>query len=149
MIAFVVPPALVLTGILVVPLAGSRVAASFALVTVVAVTLLIEVVSLTVDFIPFTRAYQPGHAKLRTRWLIYVAGVYAFAYWPARFQLWWRERPDRLLEIASVGLLVVMVFELVGRRRATRWSLDPPDDASNDLSSTIALDIGMVQRSAG
>jgi hypothetical protein len=33
---------------------------------------------------------------------------------------------------------------LVGRRRATRWSLDHPDDASNDLSSTIALDIGMV-----
>ena len=44
--------------------------------------LLAEVIALTVDFIPFTRAYQPGHAKLKTLWWLYILGIYVFAYWP-------------------------------------------------------------------
>ena len=44
------------------------------------VLVLVEVVAVTVPFTPFTRAYEPGHAKLKTRWPLYVIGVYVFAY---------------------------------------------------------------------
>ena len=37
--------------------------------------------------VPFTRAYPPGHAKLKTRWHLYLLGMWAIAYVPVRMEM--------------------------------------------------------------
>jgi hypothetical protein len=122
MIAMVVPPTLALTMLVVVPLGGWRNAAWCALVTAAMVTLLIQMASLTVDSIPFTQPYRPGHARLKTRWFLYLVGVYAFAYWPARLEMRWHDKPDMLLTLTSSVFVIVAALEVVGRKKAGRWA---------------------------
>jgi hypothetical protein len=142
-IALVVPPTLMITALL-AALNGWRVAASHALLACAIVVLLAEVIALTVDFIPFTRAYQPGHAKLKTLWWLYVLGIYVFAYWPTRLELRVMDAPPALLEM--VGGIVVGIFalELAGRRRALRWTVHPREERPDAFSSATVLDLGGV-----
>jgi hypothetical protein len=141
MIAFIVPPVL-LVDLLIAPLLGWRMAVPYALVTSAVVVLLAEVVALTIDFIPFTRAYRPGHAKLRTRWPLYLIGLYCFAFWPARLQLWTADDPAASLQIAAAVAAIIAIVELVGRRRAARWSLECEDEPEDLFSRIAVLDIG-------
>jgi hypothetical protein len=104
---------------------------------------LAEVISLTIDYVPFTRAYQPGHAKLKSRWPIYLLGMFAFALWPVRVELrWLGDRAALLQMVAWVGC-AIGVLELIGRRRALDWSVTSSDDeeAPDGLSSITVLSI--------
>jgi hypothetical protein len=87
MIAFVVPRTLIVVGLL-VPFLGWRVTALHAVFVGTLVVLFIEVIALTIDHIPFTRAYRPGHANLKAGgWVVYLLGLYVFAYLPTRLEL--------------------------------------------------------------
>ena len=134
MVVCVVPPAALVAAAILVPLVGWQVAAIPALFTCVIVTVLIELVALTVDFVPFTRAYPPGHANLKSLWWLYVLGLFAFAYWPARLELWSIRTNTSLLEITAWLALAIIVLEVVGRRSTrtspsrstrTRWTIHP------------------------
>jgi hypothetical protein len=147
MLAFVVPPALVLTLALLVPLLGWRLAAWHALFVCVVAVLIVEGIALTIDYIPFTRAYQPGHARLKTRWPLYVLGMFMFAYWPVRFELRRLDDPASLLRLIAVFVALIAVFELAGRWTGRRWSVQPPEEAEEDSESLTVLDIGRVAHS--
>src|SRR5262249_8750893 len=114
-----------------------------ALVVAASVLVLGETIALTVDFIPFTRPYEPGHARLRTRWPLYLIGVFVFAFWPARVAMWAAVDPGRMLHIAEVFLAAAFVLELVGRWRARTWSMDPAEEFVEESTINV-LDIGMV-----
>jgi hypothetical protein len=141
MIAFIVPPVL-LIDLLLAPLLGWRMAVSYALVTSAVVILLAEVVALTIDFIPFTRAYRPGHAKLKTRWPLYLLGLYVFAFWPARLQLWTSGSAAGSLQLAAEVGVIIAVVDFAGRRRAARWSLACEEDTEDVFSRIAVLDLG-------
>ena len=141
-LAVVLPPVLAVTAILTVPLFGWSVAAVHAVVTCAVVTLLAESMALTIDFVPFTRPYSPGHAKLKTRWPFYVLGMYVFAIWPARLELrilgdWWSA-----LRMAAFAAAAIAFLEWRGRRRAAAWMVAPRDEPPDILSGLGVLNLG-------
>jgi hypothetical protein len=147
MIAVMVPAMIALTFLVLVPLLGWRIAAWHALVVSVLVIVLVEVIALTIHFVPFTRAYPPGHANLKTRWPIYALGLYVFAYWPTRLELWLLDSPASLLSMVLCVAATIPVLEIVGRRRARRWSVHATTETTADRWDETLLDIGRVVRS--
>jgi hypothetical protein len=141
-IGFVLPAAVLITIGLTAPVAGWHVAAWHAAIVGAVSIVLAEIAALTVDFVPFTRAYEPGHAKLKTRWPFYLGGVFMFCWLPSRFVLWWPDDPIRL-GAALAGLASIAIgLDRLGRRRARRWSISPPEDADQEYSSVIVLNVG-------
>ncbi|HEY7791615.1 MAG TPA: hypothetical protein VIC33_13950 [Vicinamibacterales bacterium] len=141
--ALTLPPIAGLTLVLLVPLVGWPLAAWHLLIVCAATLLLVEVVALTIDFVPFTRAYQAGHARLKTRWWLYVLGPFAFAYVPVRIELHLIGHWVALLEMAAWLLAGAAVLEYVGRCRAHRWTIGEPDDRTDGSSALTVLDLAM------
>jgi hypothetical protein len=75
------------TTAVIAPVIGGSTAVLHAAFVLLLTAVLAEVVLLTLSHIPFTQPYPPGHARLRTRWWIYVAGFVAFAYVPVLGEL--------------------------------------------------------------
>jgi hypothetical protein len=105
---------------------------------------LIEVAALTISFVPFTHAYPPGHANLKSLWWIYVFGLVVFAYWPARIAVSSIESPTSLLEMTAGLAVAIGLLDIVGRRRTSRESFQEDDDQEDDRHSATVLDIGAV-----
>jgi hypothetical protein len=140
LIAFLVPPALVLA-LALGALVGWRLAAWHALIVTALLVLLAEWIALTIDFVPFTRAYPPGHANLKSRWPLYLFGMFAFAVWPVRLEIRMVHDPSSLLQMAAWIGAAIAVLEIVGRRRALNWVVTPPEDAPDGLSSITVLSL--------
>jgi hypothetical protein len=141
MLVIIVPPTALMTAASCVPLIGWRMAAIHALSSCVVISVLIEVVALTIGFVPYTRAYPPGHANLKTLWWLYALGLFVVAYWPARVALASLSHPAALLEMTTVLSVIIAVLEVVGRRRSVRrqTSWQNADD-----SALTVLDIGPI-----
>jgi hypothetical protein len=131
MFAFAIGPALLVDALVVGPLLGWRVATVHALIVTLAITITAQFASLLVESVPFTRAYPPGHAKLKTRWQLYLLGMWAIAYVPVRMELRVLDHPWGLVVLITKGLAVVVVLEAVGRYRGRRWTM-PPDSELDD-----------------
>jgi len=145
-LAFAIGPALFVHALVVLPLLGWRVAAIHALVVCVAIAITAQFASLLVDGVPFTRAYPPGHAKLKTRWQLYLLGMWAIAYMPVRMELPLLNDPWGLGVLITKGFVVLGVLEIAGRYRARRWTLPPEsefDDADPEALTT--LNLGQVE----
>ena len=142
MFAFAIGPALSVNAFVVLPLLGWRVAAIHALIVSVAVAITAQFASLLVDAVPFTRAYPPGHAKLKTRWQFYLLGMWAIAYVPVRWELPVLSDPRGLVMLLVEGLAVMGVLEIAGRYRARDWALPPEselDDADPEALTFLNL----------
>jgi hypothetical protein len=126
-----------------VPILGWGMAAIHTLSMCAVVMLLIEFVALTITFVPFTRAYPPGHANLKSLWWLYMLGLLAFAYWPARIELTWIRDPAPLFEMTAALAVAISALEIVGRRGTAHWPMHEYDDQGDDPDSMTVLDIGM------
>jgi hypothetical protein len=110
---------------------------------------LIEVVAMTIDEVPFTRPYRHGHARLKTRWPLYLLGLFAFAYWPVRLELRLLGRPEALAAWAVSLATIVAALEMLrrwnapGRRRDT-WD----EDAEDEVTGLSVLGLAGVVESA-
>lgn len=115
--------------------------ATFVLLLVVA---LAQILTATVDFLPFTRPYRAGHAKLKTRWPLYLASSYFFAYGAAKLELWaWtQDRGFAILVACLVG--VIVVIEVVGRHAGARLSVESPEGFSEDEDGVTVLDLTAI-----
>jgi len=141
-IGFLVPMSLVASA-LIAPLIGARAAAWHAVIVAAVAVLVAEAIALTVKFVPFTRPYEPGHAKLKTRWPLYLIGLFAFAIWPARAALYAGGDPLQVLRVAASILGVATILEVAGRFQARSWRLDPLEEFA-DESAIAVLNIGIV-----
>jgi len=141
-IGFLVPMSLVASA-LIAPLIGIRAAAWHAVIVAAVAVLLAETIALTVKFVPFTRRYEPGHAKLKTRWPLYLIGLFVFAIWPARAALYAGRDPGQVLRLAAWLLAAGIALEVAGRVHARSWRLDPLEEFQ-DESPIAVLDIGIV-----
>lgn len=143
MFAFAIGPALLVNALVVGPLLGWRIAAIHALVVTLAIAVTAEFASLLVQNVPFTRAYPPGHAKLKTRWQFYLLGMWAIAYLPVRWEMPLLNDPSGLAGLLVAGIVVVVVLEIAGRYRARTWTLPPePDFDDSDPDSLTYLNLG-------
>jgi hypothetical protein len=131
------------------PLVGWRVAAWHALLAGALSVLLAEIVALTIRHVPFTRPYQPGHARLKLRWPIYLIGMYGMAYWPVQIELRLLGDPASMLKLVGAIGAGAAIVDVVGRRVARRWSLEPPPELDEEYSEVTALDIGSIVPSPG
>lgn len=145
-VAVILPLAL-LAELLIVPAVGWRVGTAYAAVVCAFAVLIAEWVALTIDFIPFTRPYKPGHAKLKSRWPLYLIGVWLFAFWPARFALAAGGRPGPLLTLATITMTLVALFEVAGRRAASRRAAEEWETGDETDGFTV-LGIGVAAHSA-
>jgi hypothetical protein len=109
-----------------------------------AVLALVEVVAVTVPFVPFTRTYEPGHAKLKTRWPLYAIAVYVFAFLLVRIEQAYRSDPIALAILLLCLAGVAGALDIAGQVRARRRSLEPSDEFADDEGRIAVLDIGAV-----
>jgi hypothetical protein len=138
MIAFTLPRTLLVVG-LVVPVLGWRVAGAHARVVAVVLILLIEIIALTVERVPFTRPYRPGHARLKSRWMVYLGGVYLFAYIPARMML------RSGLSVPLFEMVGLVPLELIGRRRVEF----PAEESYPELEIAVVSDMTVLDLPPG
>jgi len=146
-IGFLVPVAL-LADALIAPLIGIRAAVFHGAIVVSVAVLMAQTIALTVDFVPFTRPYAPGHARLKTRWPLYLLGLWVFAFWPARLAMRAAGDEASMLQIAGWVLAAAAVLEIVGRVLASRWQMDPAEEFEDGGSRIAVLDIGMFVHGA-
>jgi hypothetical protein len=143
MIAFAIGPALFVDALVVGPLLGWRTAAVHALVVTLMVGIAAQFASLLVDGVPFSRAYPPGQAKLKTRWHLYLLGMWAIAYLPVRFELRVLNDSWGLAMLMGNGLAVLAGLEILGRYRARKWTLPPePEFEDADPEALTFLHLG-------
>ena len=97
----------------------------------------------------FTRLYVPGHAKLKTRWPLYLLGMYAVAYLPVQVELLFLRSGASLLVLAVCITVAVALLDMIGRYAAGRFT-ESPEDPDTDSSSTTMPDLsGALQSHAG
>jgi len=135
-----IPPALALTAGITIPLLGVRIAAWHTAFVALMFMAVIELVALTIDAVPFTWPYRPGHAKLKARWPLYLLGMLAFAYWPVRLEL--KAFGGAELSLLAWTAAAALAFHLAGRRAAHKWSVQPPEDFAEDGYSVTVLSLG-------
>jgi hypothetical protein len=143
MFAFAIGPALLLNAAVILPLLGWRIAAIHALVVTLAIAITAQCASLLVHGIPFTRAYPPGHARLKTRWQYYLLGMWAIAYLPVRQEQRVLNDPWGLAVLLGAGIAVLGAMEIAGRHRARKWALPPESDFDDaDPEALTFLNLG-------
>jgi hypothetical protein len=142
MLAFIVPPTLVLSVALLVPLVGWRIAAWHTVIVCALITLLVQMFSMTVTSVPFTRAYVPGHAKLRSRWPIYLVGMYGIAYWPVQLELRILNNPHAMVGMAVGLALFIAVLEVAARRMVQNWRALPQEESDELFPDVTLLNLG-------
>jgi hypothetical protein len=143
MIAFAIGPALFVNALVVLPLVGWRIAAIHTLVVTLAIAITAQFASLLVEGVPFTRAYPPGHTKLKTRWHLYLLGMWAIAYLPVRVELRVLNDLWGIGALLAEGLAVIVILEIAARRRARKWTLPPePEVDDSDPEALTFLNLG-------
>ena len=143
MIAFAIGPALFVNALVVLPLVGWRIAAIHTLVVTLALVITAQFASLLVECVPFTRAYPPGHTKLKTRWHLYLLGMWAIAYLPVRLELRVLNDMWGMGALLAEGLAVIVMLETAARHRARRWTLPPePEADDSDPEALTFLNLG-------
>ena len=142
MIAFAIGPALLINALVVGPLLGWRIAAIHTPLVVLAIAITAQFASLLVYGIPFTRAYPPGHAKLKTRWQLYLLGMFAIAYVPVRMEMAVLSEAWGFAVLLAKGVVVLVILEAVGRHRARNWTLPPEPELDDDPEAPTVLNLG-------
>ena len=137
-VSLVLPSILVLSAAVTAGLLGWRVAVWHTLFVAGVVALLVEVVLLTIDHVPFTRAYPPGHAKLKSRWPLYLFGMYLCAYWPVQLELRLIASPPAMSALIALAFGTTIALAVWSRRRSG-WSLQPLEDAEKHLDEITSL----------
>jgi hypothetical protein len=94
---------------------------------------LADFVVLTIDFVPFTRAYRPGHAKLKQRWPVYLLSSLVVATVLPQAPLW----------SAAIGLAILESTLYVARRG---WSIEPQYEEADDDHATVLNLTGALGR---
>ena len=147
LIALVIPAVVLIALAVTVPLIGWRIAAWHAVYVAVVLIATIEGAAATISYIPFTTPYRPGHAKLKTRWPLYFFGMWAVAYWPIRLEQS-ALRGGNELRLVAGALACAAVVHLAGRRRASKWSIEPREEFGDDGWNIAVLDISCVVHGA-
>jgi hypothetical protein len=115
---------------------------------IVTVAIAAQFASFLVGGVPFSRAYPPGQAKLKTRWHLYLLGMWAIAYLPVRFELRVLNDSWQLAMLIACGIAVFAVLEVIGRYRARTWTL-PPEPEWDDDADPEALTVLNLGPEAG
>jgi hypothetical protein len=147
-IALIAPPAVFLAVLLTVSTRDWPLVGRHAALVLFAVVALAELITLTIDFLPFTRPYSPGHAKLKTRWPIYAAGAFFFALGLPRLELAALQSGNAFLTLAACFAAAIVLCEIAGRSMALRWSMQSAEELGDEEHAITVLDLVGLQSPA-
>jgi hypothetical protein len=133
---FLVPRTLLLSALL-FPVLGWRVGSWHTLLVLAQTMVLVEAMALTVNHVPFTRPYDPGHARFKTRWPLYLVGMFVFAYWPARFEQISFENTVHLVAQVAVLVIGALVLHTWGRWSRNARMVEPVEEVSEEPYSSV------------
>jgi hypothetical protein len=103
-----------------------------------ATMLLVEVLALSIRFTPYTRPYEPGHAKLKTRWPLYLASSLTFVYMISTVERLCSGKP-----LPTIALFAVLVALSGGLERRGRTAHQVDADAEmRTAGDTVHLELG-------
>jgi hypothetical protein len=143
MFAMLVPVAVVCAVVLCADLSWWDMVRQAAIVAL-AVMLLIELLAWTVTFVPYTRLYEPGHARLKTRWPLYPIGAYAFSNRFVAFERVCWAHPWSFAALL-IGLAAsVIALDVAARRRADPHSADVALEGLTNEEPLAGLGLGLV-----
>ena len=147
LMAMVAPVVLAISLVTTAYLLGWWIAVRHTMFVAAIVVVMVEATAMTVPFVPFTRPYQPGRARLRTRWWMYVVGLCASAVWPVWFELRAASHPRALAAAIVVLAAAAAAMEIAGRHQL-RPSAEHSDDIADERDTFAVLDIGMAVQGA-
>jgi hypothetical protein len=139
MISMLLGPVLAGTCLALAPLLGWHVALWHALFCSLLLVVLVDILTLTVKLIPFTRAHQESRGNLGVRLGVYAFGMYLFAYWPVQLEMWTQFRAIPLLVVCAGLCATIAILEIMGRQRASERVLHWSDAFADDDSITAGL----------
>jgi hypothetical protein len=84
--------------------------------------LLIEILLLRLDKIPFTCTYFPGKSRIRTLWPLYLTGFITYCYRTPVLELRLMQQPSSLAVFAVICTVILAVFWFMRRRRLSALS---------------------------
>jgi hypothetical protein len=146
MVAILVPAAAVCAAVLCARLSWSDMLRQ-ATVVALAVMVLIGLLTGTVAFIPYTRLYEPGHGKLKTRWPLYLIGAYAFSdRFVALERVCWAH-PTRFAALLISLAASAIALDVTARRRTD--SADAAENAVIAEERIAGLGLGPVMPRLG
>lgn len=145
--ALLAPFGVAIAWLVTAPLLGWRIAAWHSAFVAVMAIALAEFIALTISHVPFTQPYPPGHAKLKSRWPLYLFGLFAFAVWPARAEMRAFAAGSELT-LLKYAAAAAAVLHAIGWWRARRWLVEPRDEFADDRWNVTVLDIGRVVHGA-
>ncbi|MDE3154751.1 MAG: hypothetical protein KGN76_06590 [Acidobacteriota bacterium] len=134
-------PVLALTVAISAPLYGWRLAAWHLGVVTLLIVLLVAVLTQTFPHVPFTRPYEPGHAKLKTRWWIYLLGMFAFAYAPAKVEVMLAGDTLSLTQLVGVLAAAVLTVGYVAGRSSHRRAIEWSEEESEEVPEMAVLNL--------
>jgi hypothetical protein len=142
--AVLVPPLAALTFVVSAGVSGWYDALAHAGFVALAVLALVEAIAFIVPFMPFARPYEPGHARLKTRWPLYVIGLYLFGYLLERIERECRSDPTSFTILLLCLAATIATLDVAGELRAKRASIDSSAELVSDVGRIAVLDIGAV-----
>jgi hypothetical protein len=120
-----------------------------ATVVALAAIVLIELLAWTVPFTPYTRPYEPGHAKLKTRWPLYAIGAYAFGYRLVALERAWWPAPVRFAGLLIFLMALAIVLEVAGRARRETHATDFDEQLLGNYQDIALLGLGAAATPIG
>jgi len=96
---------------------------------------LADFVVLTIDHVPFTRPYRPGHAKLKTRWPLYALGAYGFSSGLAALELAaWDQRAGSAVLLAGAADAALLAADAEAHEQRARQLLALAQQLGDELA---------------
>jgi hypothetical protein len=136
----VLPMAALVALAVTVPLLGWRFAAWHTAFVTLVLTTAVEVMVLTIRHVPFTAIYRPGHAKLRSRWPLYLLGMFATAVWPVTIERLYL-RGDAFELIATAAFVAAVAYAVSWKWAVASPPTAPDDDREVDEDAATVLDL--------
>jgi hypothetical protein len=118
-----------------------QVALRHAAIAAVTIVILCDVLVLTIADLPYTRAYEPGHANLKTRWPLYLIGAYVVSDGIVKLEQVGSADMSGLVILALVASAIIAALEWAIRRKGRTWAVTREQETEPDFFSVITLDL--------
>lgn len=87
-------------------------------------------------------------ARVRALWPAYVLGAFPCTIAATKIEKWTWSGPGGFQTMALILAGVILVLEVVGRRRGRTWSVHSREELADDDRDVAVLDIGCVVHGA-
>jgi hypothetical protein len=101
---------------------------------------------LTIADLPYTRPYEPGHAKLKIRWPLYLLCAYLVSDGVVTLERVASTDLSRLAVFIFGAAAIIACLEWAIRRKGRTWAVHSESDVEPDFFTVTTLDLSTPAR---